>query len=37
MRISGFERLRRTAAPGAIGICALSLIAVGNASAADDA
>jgi len=36
MRISGFERLRRTAAPGAMGICALSLIAVGNASAADD-
>jgi len=34
MRISGFERLRRTAAPGAIGICALSLIAAGNASAA---
>src|SRR6516165_6190063 len=27
MRISGFERLRRTAAPGAIGICALRLIA----------
>src|SRR5499427_5798976 len=37
MRISGFERLRRTAAPGAIGICALSLIAAGNASAAEDA
>ena len=34
--MSGFERLRRTAAPGAMGICALSLIAVGNASAADD-
>src|SRR5262249_38699427 len=37
MKISGFERLRRTAAPGAIGICALSLIAVSNASAAEDA
>src|SRR5215471_10926277 len=37
MRMSGFIRLRRTAAPGAIGICALSLIAAGNASAADDA
>src|SRR3989441_5982720 len=37
MRISGFERLRRTATPGAIGICALSLIAAGNASAAEDA
>ena len=36
MTISGFERLRRTAAPGAIGI-ALSLIAAGNAGAADDA
>src|SRR5215813_6152695 len=36
MTISGFERLRRTAAPGAIGI-ALSLIASGNAGAADDA
>src|SRR5438132_5154657 len=35
MRMSGFNRLRRTAAPGAIGICALSLIA--SASAADDA
>src|SRR5262249_23181992 len=36
MTISGFERLRRTAAPGAIGI-ALCLIASGNAGAADDA
>jgi DsbC/DsbD-like thiol-disulfide interchange protein len=36
MTISSFERLRRTAAPGAIGI-ALSLIAAGNAGAADDA
>jgi DsbC/DsbD-like thiol-disulfide interchange protein len=36
MTINGFERLRRTAAPGAIGI-ALSLIAAGNAGAADDA
>src|SRR2546430_16590859 len=37
MRMSGFNRLRRTAAPGAIGICALSLIAAASASAADDA
>src|SRR6266481_6037242 len=37
MRMSGFIRLRRTAAPGAIGICALSLIAAASASAADDA
>src|ERR1700740_1958689 len=37
MRMSGFIRLRRTAAPGAIGICALSLIAAANTSAADDA
>src|SRR5260221_10982771 len=36
MRMSGFIRLRRTAAPGAIGICALSLIAAASASAADD-
>src|SRR5262252_7318127 len=35
MRMSGFIRLRRTAAPGAI--CALSLIAAASASAADDA
>ena len=34
--MSGFIRLRRTAAPGAIGICALSLIAAASASAADD-
>ena len=34
--MSGFNRLRRTAAPGAIGICALSLIAAASASAADD-
>src|SRR6516165_5869439 len=32
MRMSGFIRLRRTAAPGAIGICALSLIAVAGAA-----
>src|SRR6201987_5980335 len=37
MRMSGFIRLRRTAAPGAIGICALSLTAAGNRSAGDDA
>src|SRR5262252_5058221 len=37
MRMSGFIRLRRTAAPGAIGICALSLIAAASASAAEDA
>src|SRR5260370_41974011 len=37
MRMSGFIRLRRTAAAGAIGICALSLIAAARASAADDA
>src|SRR6266481_4213409 len=37
MRMSGFIRLRRTAAPGAIGICALSLIAAASAGAADDA
>src|SRR5712691_1086201 len=37
MRMSGFNRLRRTAAPGAIGICALSLIAAASASAAGDA
>jgi DsbC/DsbD-like thiol-disulfide interchange protein len=36
MTTSSFERLRRTAAPGAIGI-ALSLIVAGNAGAADDA
>src|SRR5215469_14420335 len=36
MRMSGFIRLRRTVAPGAIGICALSLIAA-SASAAEDA
>ena len=35
--MSGFIRLRRTAAPGAIGICALSLIAAASASAAEDA
>jgi DsbC/DsbD-like thiol-disulfide interchange protein len=35
--MSGFIRLRRTAAPSAIGLCALSLIAAANASAADDA
>lgn len=35
--ITGFDRLRRTAAPAAIGICAMSLIAASNASAADDA
>src|SRR5215471_7085729 len=35
MRMSGFIRLRRTAAPGAI--CALSLIAVAGASADEDA
>ena len=34
--MSGFNRLRRTAAPGAIGICALSLIAAASASAAND-
>ena len=34
--MSGFNRLRRTAAPGAIGMCALSLIAAASASAADD-
>lgn len=33
----GFNRLRRTAAPRAIAICAMSLLAAGNASAADDA
>jgi DsbC/DsbD-like thiol-disulfide interchange protein len=33
----GFNRLRRTAAPLAIAICAMSLLAAGNASAADDA
>jgi DsbC/DsbD-like thiol-disulfide interchange protein len=32
-----FDRLRRTAAPHAIGICAIILFAVGNASAAHDA
>ena len=37
MRISGFDRLRRTAAAGAIGIWALSLIAADDASAAEDA
>src|SRR5262249_58499963 len=37
MRMSGFIWLRRTAAPGAIGICALSLIAAASASAAEDA
>jgi DsbC/DsbD-like thiol-disulfide interchange protein len=35
--MSGFNRLRRTAAPGAIGICALSLIVAANAGAAEDA
>src|SRR5262249_5819735 len=35
MRMSGFIRLRRTAAPGAI--CALSLIAAASPRAADDA
>jgi DsbC/DsbD-like thiol-disulfide interchange protein len=33
----GFNQLRRTAAPRAIAICAMSLLAAGNASAADDA
>src|SRR5438067_8472918 len=33
----GFNRLRRTAAPRAIAICAMNLLAAGNASAADDA
>src|SRR5262249_21134789 len=33
----GFNRLRRTAAPRAIAICPMSLLAAGNASAADDA
>ena len=33
----GFNRLRPTAAPRAIAICAMSLLAAGNASAADDA
>jgi DsbC/DsbD-like thiol-disulfide interchange protein len=33
----GFNRLRRTAAPLAIAICAMSLLAAGNATAADDA
>src|SRR5216684_4216546 len=37
MRMSGFIRLRRTAAPGAIGLCVLSLIAAASAGAADDA
>ena len=37
MSMSGFIRLRRTAAPGAVGICALSLIAAASASAAEDA
>src|SRR6516164_923658 len=37
MSMSGFIRLRRTAAPGAIGICALSLIAAASASIAEDA
>jgi DsbC/DsbD-like thiol-disulfide interchange protein len=37
MMITGFDRLRRTAAPAAIGICAMSLIAPSNASAAEDA
>ena len=32
-----FNRLRRTAAPRAIAICAMSFLAAGNASAADDA
>jgi DsbC/DsbD-like thiol-disulfide interchange protein len=34
--IMDLDRLRRTAAPHAFGICALALIAAGNASAADD-
>jgi DsbC/DsbD-like thiol-disulfide interchange protein len=34
--LTGFDRLRRTAAPRTIGICAMSLIAA-NAAAADDA
>ena len=33
----GFNRLRRTAAPRAIAICAMSFLATVNASAADDA
>src|SRR6516164_6062819 len=37
MRMSGFIRLRRTAAHGAIGICVLGLIAAASASAAEDA
>src|SRR5215831_14406413 len=37
MRMSGFNRLRRTATPGAIGICALGLIAAANPSVAEDA
>src|SRR5258708_6135982 len=36
MRMSGFIRLRRTAAAGAIGICALCLIAAASACAAAD-
>jgi len=35
--MSGFIRLRRTAAHGAIGICVLGLIAAASASAAEDA
>jgi len=35
--ITDLDRLRRTAAPHAFGICALALIATGDASAADDA
>jgi DsbC/DsbD-like thiol-disulfide interchange protein len=34
---TGCNRLRRTAAPRTIALCAMSLIAVGNASAGDDA
>jgi DsbC/DsbD-like thiol-disulfide interchange protein len=37
MMIPGFDRLRRTAAPGAIGICAMGLVAASSPSAADDA
>jgi hypothetical protein len=35
MMIIGFDRLRRTAAPAAIGMCVMSLVAANDATADD--